>query len=204
MRANILTALSRLRASPARYFLDNASGVAAVEMAFIAPVALTLLCVGFAGGQTLNLNHKVVLAAHSTTDLVARSIYIQDPNNPQGELLGYTALDADIAFSQLIMYPDANGTLTEVMSELEVNTGNNTGVVVWSRPSPGATGLPIGTVITLDPSYSATGANYLLYGQVTYTFQPLGGLLSLPPITLSSTETLTIRNAPQIDLDPNS
>jgi len=29
-------------------------------------------------------------------------------------------------------------------------------------------------------------------------------LLSLPPITLSSTETLTIRNAPQIDLDPNS
>jgi Flp pilus assembly protein TadG len=199
-----LTAFSRPLASAARCFLGNASGVAAVEMAFIAPVAITLLFVGFAGGQTLNLNHKVVLAAHSTTDLVARSIYIQDSNNPKAELLAQSALDADIAFSQLIMYPDANGTLTEVMSELQVNTGNNTGVVVWSRASPGATKLPNGTVITLDPSYSATGAAYLLYGQVTYTFQPLGGLLSLPPITLSSTETLTIRNAPQIDIDPNS
>jgi Flp pilus assembly protein TadG len=199
-----LTAFSRPLASAARCFLGDASGVAAVEMAFIAPVAITLLFVGFAGGQTLNLNHKVVLAAHSTTDLVARSIYIQDSNNPKAELLAQSALDADIAFSQLIMYPDANGTLTEVMSELQVNKGNNTGVVVWSRPSPGATALPIGTVVTLDPSYSATGADYLLYGQVTYTFQPLGGLLSLPPITLSSTETLTIRNAPQIDIDPNS
>jgi Flp pilus assembly protein TadG len=199
-----LTAFSRPLAAAARCFLGDASGVAAVEMAFIAPVAITLLFVGFAGGQTLNLNHKVVLAAHSTTDLVARSIYIQDSNNPKAELLAQSALDADIAFSQLIMYPDANGTLTEVMSELQVNKGNNTGVVVWSRPSPGATALPIGTVVTLDPSYSATGADYLLYGQVTYTFQPLGGLLSLPPITLSSTETLTIRNAPQIDIDPNS
>jgi hypothetical protein len=60
--------------------------------------------------------------------------------------------------------------------------------------------LPVGTVITLDPSYSAAGAAYLLYGQVTYTFQPLGGFLSLPTMTLSSTETLTIRNAPQIDI----
>jgi Flp pilus assembly protein TadG len=199
-----LTAFSRPLTSAARRFLGNSSGVAAVEMAFIAPVAITLLFVGFAGGQTLNLNHKVVLAAHSTTDLVARSIYIQDTNNPKAELLALSALQADIAFSQLIMYPDANGTLTEVMSELEVNKGNNTGVVVWSYPSAGGTALPIGTVITLDPSYSATGADYLLYGQVTYTFQPLGGLLSLPPITLSSTETLTIRNAPQIDIDPNS
>jgi len=195
-----LAAFSRPLAYAVRCFLDNASGVAAVEMAFIAPVAITLLFVGFAGGQTLNLNHKVVLAAHSTTDLVARTIYIQDPNNPQGELLAQSALDADIAFSQLIMYPDANGTLTEVMSELQVNTANNTGVVIWSEASPGATKLPLNTVITLDPSYSAAGAGFLLYSQVTYTFQPLGGLLSLPPITLSSTETLTIRNAPQIDI----
>ncbi len=195
-----MSVLSLSRASSVRNFLNNVSGVAAVEMAFVAPVAITLLFVGFAGGQTLNLNHKVVLAAHSTTDLTARTIYTQDPNNPQAELLTQSALDANIAFSQLIMYPDSTGVLTEVMSELQVNTANNTGVVVWSEPSPGATALPVGTVITLDPSYSATGAAYLLYGQVTYTFQPLGGFLSLPAMTLSSTETLTIRNAPQIDI----
>lgn len=193
MSANV-----RSPASLARRFLENASGVAAVEMAFIAPVALGLLGLGVAGGQMMNLNHKVVLAAHTTTDLVARTVYYKDPNNPQAELLYQSALDADIAISQLIMYPDTSGTLLSVMSELLVNTNNNTGTVVWSEPSPGATALPVGTVIPLDPSYSQAGATYLLYGQVTYAFQPLGGILSLPAITLSSTETLTIRNAPQI------
>ena len=193
--------LAKSAASFVRDFLENAGGVAAVEMAFIAPVALALLGLGVAGGQTMNLNHKVVLAAHTTTDLVARTVFYRDPNTPGAALLNQSALDADIAISQLIMYPDSSGTLLAVMSELLVNANANTGTVVWSEPSPGATALPVGTVVQLDPSYSQAGATYLLYGQVTYAFQPLGGILSLPAITLSSTETLTIRNATQITIN---
>ena len=42
-------------------------------MVFIAPVALALLSLGFAGGQSLTVYHKVVLSAHTVTDLVSRT-----------------------------------------------------------------------------------------------------------------------------------
>ena len=186
--------------SRGRSFAADNSGVAAVEMAFIAPVALALLALGVAGGQSMALNHKVVLAAHSVTDLVSRTVYSPDSNLPQSELLLKSDLDTDLALASMVMYPNATAGLSVVMSELKVDANNNTGVVVWSEPSFSGVKLATGTRINLDPAYIATGATYLLYGQVTYTFQPIGGILNLPPITLSSTETLTIRNAQQIDI----
>jgi hypothetical protein len=44
----------------------------------------------------------------------------------------------------------------------------------------------------------------LLYGQISNTFQPLGVTLSVPPITLNSTDILTIRNATSITLNRDS
>ena len=58
--------------------------------------------------------------------------------------------------------------------------------------------LSCGTVLTIDPSYAQSGATYLLYGQVSYDYQPLGVTFTLLPMTLASTEFLTIRNAQQI------
>ena len=85
------------------------------------------------------------------------------------------------------------------MSEVLVNAAKNQGTVVWSEPFPtGGTGLAKGSVINLDPNLVAAGASYVLIGTVNYTFQPLQGILSLPMLSLTSTETLTIRNAQQI------
>ena len=185
-------------------FLDDANGIAAVEMAILAPVALILLSLAVAAGQCLTTYHKVVLAAHTTTDLVARTTWNPDTNVANAELLPLSGLNTDIAVSKLVMYPEDTTNLQVVISEFQINAGNNTGILVWSRASSNATALPTNTVMNLDPNIVATGATYIVYGQVSYNFQPFGGVLALPPITLASNETLTIRNATQITIDPNN
>jgi Flp pilus assembly protein TadG len=188
--------------SPLRRFCDDAAGIAAVEMAFIAPIALALLSLIVAGGQSLTTYHKVVLAAHSVTDLVARTPYSPDPNTQQAELLAKTSLDATLALSQMVMYPSSTTNLTVLMTEVFVNSAKNQGTVIWSRPFPaGGSTLAVGSVISLDPNLVAAGASCMLIGTVNYTFQPLQGILFLPTLNLTSTETLTIRNATQITLN---
>ena len=184
-----------------RQWRAHDSGVAAVELALVAPVALILLSVGVAGGQALEVYHKVVVTAHTITDLVSRTPYSPDSTTPTAEDLAATQLATDMAMSQMTMYPYSAASLQAVMSELQVNASTNQGVVVWSQAYNGAAQLAVGSKIALDPAYVASGATYLLYGQVSYNYQPFNGVLSLPAMTLNATEMLTIRNAPQIVLD---
>jgi Flp pilus assembly protein TadG len=188
-----------------RWFADD-DGVAAVEMTLIAPAALLFLSLAVAGGQSLTLYHKTVLAADTITDLVSRTPYSKDTykNINAAELLNESDLDNDLMLSQMIYYPNNASGLKLTMSELQLNTSTNQGTVVWSEGCNGATALAVGTKLNLDPSYSASGANYLLYGTASNTFQPLGIMLPLPPITLNSTNILTIRNATQITIYPDS
>ncbi len=180
-------------------FLTDERAVAAVEMALIAPVALIMLFLIVAAGQTLMIYHKVVLAAHTVTDLVSRTPYVADPNTQGGELVPQSTVQNDLALAQMVLYPWDPSNLTASVSELSVNASNNVGTVVWSEPYPSTASAPkTGSTVSLDPNYTASGAPYLLSGQVTYTFQPLGGVLSLPPITLTASEILIIRNATQI------
>ena len=176
-------------------------GAAAVELALIAPVALILLSVGVAAGQALEVYHKVVVTAHTVTDLISRTPYAPDSNVPNAELVAASQIQTDMAMSQMTMYPFSAASIQIVVSELQVNATTNQGTVVWSQPYNGATPLGIGTTITLDPAYIASGATYLLFGQVTYTYQPFNGVLTLASMTFNATEMLTIRNASQITLN---
>lgn len=184
----------------AKRLIGDDRGIAAVEMAFIAPIALLFLGLVVAGGQSLTVYHKTVLATHTVTDLVSRTPFFADPNTQQAELLNESDLDSDLMLSQMVFYPKDASQLQVVMSELKVNANSNQGQVVWSEGCNGGAALKAGTQINLDPSYAAAGATYLLYGQASIVFQPLGVVMSLPPITLSSTDILTIRYAQQITL----
>jgi Flp pilus assembly protein TadG len=188
----------RTLANHAKLWARDESGIAAVEMAFIAPVALGFLSLVVASGQALTIYHRTVLTAHSVTDIVSRTPYQADPNISSAETLSSTGLDADLALGQLVFYPTDATNLKVVMTELVVNPSTNQGTVKWSEGYNGGVALSCGTVINLDPSYSASGASYLLYGQVNYAYQPLGVLMNLAAMTLTATEILTIRNAPQI------
>jgi hypothetical protein len=84
------------------------------------------------------------------------------------------------------------------MTEILVNSSTNTGTVVWSQGYNGASPAPCGTKFTLNSNLVGAGATYMLVGAVSYSFQPLGVSMNLPVITLSASEYLTIRYAPQI------
>ena len=173
-------------------------GVAAVELALVAPVALIMLSFGVAAGQMLEIYHKTVVTAHTVTDLVSRSPYAPSTSVPSAEVVSQSQLLTDMAMSQMTMYPYSASSIQVVISELLVNASTNQGTVVWSQPYNGATPLGIGTTVSLNPGYVASGATYLLYGQVNYSYQPFNGILPIPSTTLSASEMLTIRNAPQI------
>ena len=180
-------------------FSRSDSGVAAVEMALIAPVAFAVLGLIVASGQSLNYWRRTVAVAHTVTDLVSRTPdTTADPNITNAEDLTQSALINDLALSQLVMYPASTSTLQVVLTEIAVNTTNNTGTVVWSQGYNGATPTPCTTTFTLNANLTAAGATYMLIGGSSYTFQPLGVALNLPSMTLSSSDILTIRYAPQI------
>jgi hypothetical protein len=99
------------------------------------------------------------------------------------------------------MYPQSSTNLTAVISELSVNQSNNTGVVVWSEPYNGAVALVTGTVINLDPSLVSSGAAYVIYGQVQYTYQPVSVMPSIASLTMNATQILVPRDATQITVN---
>jgi Flp pilus assembly protein TadG len=185
--------------SRTRAFVTANGGVAAVEMALIAPVALAMLSLVVASGQSLNAWRRTNSVSHTVTDLVSRTPNtIEDPNISGAEDIAQSDLKNDLQLSQLVMYPSDPTTLQITLTEIQVNTTNNTGKVVWSQAYNGATPTPCNTVFTLNADITQAQAPYMLVGVATYTFQPLGVSLNLPPITLSSTEFLTVRYASQI------
>jgi Flp pilus assembly protein TadG len=182
-----------------RRFAQAESGVAAVEMALVMPVALALLSLIVASGQSLNYWRRTVAAAHTVTDLVSRTPdTTADPVIVNAEDLTQSALINDLALAQLVMYPGSTTSLQIVLTEIQVNTANNTGTVVWSQGYNGATPASCATVLTLNSNISAAGATYMLVGAVSYSFQPLGVTSNLPVMTFSASDMLTIRYAPQI------
>jgi Flp pilus assembly protein TadG len=182
-------------------FLDSERGTAGVELSLILPPALIMLGLIAMAGLGFETERRVSLAARTVTDLVSQTPYVSNPSVAGATALNQSGLDTDLALSSVIMWPYDTTSLQVVVSELQVNSANDTGVVVWSEPYNGATALPVGTVLTLAPSLVATGAAYLIYGQVQYTFQPLDIYLSIGTITLNESDTLVPRNAAQITIN---
>ncbi len=167
----------------------------------ILPPAMIMLGLAAMAGVGFDTQRKASLAARTITDLVAQAPYIQNPAVSGATELNQSELDTDLALSSEIMWPDSNTTLKAVVSELSVNSANNTGTVVWSEPYNGAVALPTGTVVTLSSSVVAAGATYLIYGQVQYTFQPLNLFQTIGSITLNESDMLVPRNAAQITIN---
>jgi Flp pilus assembly protein TadG len=186
--------------SPAA-FLDADGGLAAIELALILPAAMLMLSLAVAGGQGFEIQRRVVLTTSTITGLVAGTPYLPNPSVSGATEMNQSDLDTDLALAAEVMYPQPSTNLTAVISELKVTASNNTGTVVWSEPYNGATALATGTVLALDPSLVASGAAYIIYGQVQYTYQPLSFMPSIASLTLSSSQSLVPRSASQITVN---
>lgn len=192
---------SRVPPGPQSGFLGDDRGSSVVEIALILPPALLMLALAVMAGQGFEIERKASLAARTVTDLVSQAPYVSNPAVTGATELNQSVLDADLALSALIMWPDASSAVRVVVSELSVNSANNTGTVVWSEPYNGATALAVGTVVSLSSSYAATGAAYLIYGQVQYSFQPLQIMQAVSAITFNEGDVLAPRNASRLTIN---
>jgi Flp pilus assembly protein TadG len=186
-------------------FLANHRGTASIELALILPPALIMLGLIAMAGEGFDIERRTLLAARTVTDLVSQTPYTQNASVAGATALNLSDLETDMALSAEIMWPNSTTSLQVVVSELLVNPANNTGVVVWSWPYPVgvATALATNSVVALSPDVVATGAAYVLYGQVQYTFQPLNIMISSSPITFNESDILIPRNASQITINWN-
>jgi hypothetical protein len=191
----------RKRLRPAGDFAGAESGLAATELALILPAAMLLLSLATAGGQGFEIQRRVSLTASTIAGLVAGTPYSPDPSVSGATQISSSDLDTDIALAAEVMYPLNAANMKVVVSELRVNTANNTGVVVWSRAGAGATALATSSVITLDPSLVSSGATYLILGQVQYTYQPISFAPSIASLTMNATQILVPRSASQITIN---
>jgi Flp pilus assembly protein TadG len=193
---------SRRRGHGVRAFRRSEDGLAAVEMALLLPIAMVMLSLAVAGGQGFEIQRRVTLTASTITGLVAAAPFVRNVAVSGATILNQSDLDTDLALSAEVMYPQSTATLTGVMSELSINTSNNTGVVVWSRPyPPTGTPLAVGTVIPLTASLVQSGATYMIYGQFQDSFQPLSFMPAVSTITTTAIQILAPRNASQITLN---
>jgi Flp pilus assembly protein TadG len=198
-----------------RRWLRDAKGVAAVEAALIAPVAVGLLGLIAIWAQAIAIQRKVTLTAHTITDLVS-----QQGTQTNGACSASSAsTEASVNQSTVdnllnnaanVLYPYVKPTsgsnpvtgtnvsdMTMVVSEINIDTSGTTATVQWSEPMP-SHGTALATTahgVTLPDSMSSaqTTPTNLIMGTVTYAYTPPVIGEAVGTITLHDTIYLAIR-----------
>ena len=175
---------------PFRWLRDE-RGVAAIEAALIAPVAVGLLGLIAIWAQAIAIQRKVTLTAHTITDLVTQ----QGTQTGGACTASNASLEASVNQSTVdkilnnaanVLYPyvkPTSGTnpvtgtnlsnMTMVVSEINVDSSGTTATVQWSEPMP-SHGTALATTahaVTLPNSVAASTTN-LIMGTVTYAYTP--------------------------------
>jgi Flp pilus assembly protein TadG len=200
-----------------RRWLRDEKGVAAVEAALIAPVAVGLLGLVAIWAQAIAIQRKVTLTAHTITDLVSQqgtqtnnacTDPIDNPPNPSTEAsVNQSTVDNLLNNAANVLYPyvkpnsgtnPVTGTnvsnMTMVVSEINVDSGGTTATVQWSEPMP-SHGTALATTahaVTLPNSVAASSTN-LIMGTVTYAYTPPVIGEAVGTVTLHDTIYLALR-----------
>jgi Flp pilus assembly protein TadG len=185
---------------PARIFLADAKGVAALELALILPVACILMSLVVYGGQAYSVQRRVTLAATTVANIFAQA------NNTNASTITAAELKQILAYPNLILYPYDATNVQVVVSQLLVTTSNGTatGTVCGSWANANGTVRPTGQQVSVDASiasaFSGSGSNnnpacgsipansvptnYVILGEVQYPFQPTAIYVSVGAMTL--------------------
>jgi len=196
-----------------RRWLRDENGVAAVEAALIAPVAVALLGLIAIWGQAIAIQRKVTLTAHTITDLVSQqgtqtASACTAPNSSQEASVNQSTVDNILNNAANVLYPyvkpdsgtnPVTGTnmsdMTMVVSEINVDSSGTTGTVQWSEPMP-SHGTALATTahgVTLPSSGVGGAGTNVIMGTVTYFYTPPVIGESAGTITLQDTIYLALR-----------
>lgn len=154
-------------------------GVGAIEFAMTAPFLILLYLGSYQLLDAISAYRKVTTTTRTLADLTSQftSVTADDVDNI-----------ADAATSVMVPYSAAN-TLTRI-SEIKINAA---GIpkVAWSRPSSGARlrnsdlVTPLGLPNSVVPTALRVPGTYIVYSEVTYSYNPNVGTGLIGPIPMT-------------------
>ncbi len=193
--------ITRALRRPARAFLGDAEGLAAVELAMILPLALMILSLVVFGGQAYGVQRRVTLAATTVANIFAQA------NNTNTSTITAAELNQILAYPSLILYPYSGKGVSVVVSQLLVTVnsdGTATGTVSGSWANSNGVARPMGQQMPVDPSiaaaFSGSTNTYVVLGEVSYPFQATVIYLSVGTITLHDSIIMIPRVASPINV----
>jgi Flp pilus assembly protein TadG len=198
-----------------RTFIADAAGLAAIEMALIFPMAVMLMSLIVYGGPLYAVQRKVTLGATTVANLLAQG------NNNGSAIVTAAELSQILEYPSLILYPYNGSNLAVEGSQLLVTVNANgtaTGTVCESWANAIGKARTAGQQLSVDPSiasaFSGSGANnnpicgnipansvpsnFVILGEVQYSFQPTGLYFPVASITLSDSIMMIPRTAAEI------
>ena len=154
---------------------------AAIEFVLIAPAALMLMALVVFAGEGLEILRKVTMTTRTLTDLVTQQCDI-GPSNP-----GYASPcpSSTYTYSQivgaasLVMVPYSASAMNFAVAEIQTNgSSSGAGTQVWCEATASATALcPAGSAtanVAASFQSNLSTSPYVIFGQVQYTYNPLG------------------------------
>jgi len=201
-----------VRSEIRRRWLRDEKGVAAVEAALIAPVAVALLGLIAIWGQAIAIQRKVTLTARTITDLVTQQGTQTNgactaTNASTEASVNQSTVDNLLNNAANVLYPYVKPTsgsnpvtgtnvsdMTMVVSEINIDTSGTTATVQWSEPMPShGAALPTTAHAVTPPDSIAPAGTNVIMGTVTYTYTPPVIGESAGTITLHDTIYLALR-----------
>jgi hypothetical protein len=176
-------------------FARSASGLAAVEFAFIAPVMILLLFGVVEGSNAFSVSRKVTLAVNTLADLTSQEAQItasQTDDLFEGveQIIGQGDIAADIAVISLIFDPDDN--------RVEVH---------WSRDNSGGSPYAAGTPYAgLADASLLDASTSLIVAEISYTYESALTKHVIPPVDFEKSASRWPRRAARVQFctAPNS
>ncbi|HML08750.1 MAG TPA: TadE/TadG family type IV pilus assembly protein [Xanthobacteraceae bacterium] len=144
-----------------RRFARDRSGVTAVEFAIVVPFMLLAYIGGNELGNGLAIKYRVTLAARTVTDLASQYVSIDG-----------ATMSSILNASSSVIAPYSSANMVVTVSEITTDA-NGQGTVTWSDSLNG-TPRTVGSSVTL-PTALQTPSISLIWGEVTYPYQPVGG-----------------------------
>jgi Flp pilus assembly protein TadG len=158
-----------------RYLARDTRGAALTEMAFVAPVLISLYLLAYILSDAVICNRKVTVATRELTDVTSRFVGLQ-----------VSDLQNVLGAAQQVMVPfvadAAHATIR--ISEVQVSSATQARVI-WSCTNATTNSIDTGSTVTLPtgmasstmlPDASATPARagaYLIMGEITYNYTPV-------------------------------
>lgn len=154
-----------------------------MELAFLAPVLLSLLAIIILAGNGFDISRKVTQTARTLTDIASQQANIGSSSTT------YTYSQI-LSAASLVIAPYDSSQLSMVLSEIETN-GTTQGTVIWSKANGNGVALAVGATVIVPAGLQSS--SYVILGTVSYRYNPLQIYLSANAITLSDSIYLAPR-----------